>query len=354
MLSFSTKLACSKLVNKLSISKLQAIIDEKNITSTNTVPSEPSNIVRIATTSVALKPYNNIEDFIEHIEYFVKEACSNNADIVCFPQFTGVLPLSVLPVFDEIIHIIYSDKKVTREQDIINITEIFDIVGAPLFEFYYNLFYLLSSRYKIYIHAGTTIVPTKNGLFNTAFIFDPFGRCICEQNKINPSKIEDEFNLCSGNMLDVFQITYGTIATIIGSDQYYYDCFKIGRNLGAKIVFVPCGPCFNMNNFKALRGAPVFVEKNECFAVKSCLVGTAGGITFGDRSGIFGPFYACGDKDYICISENFSKDEVLIGDIDTSALINMAEVYTSDKNTALYEKYYERYKPQTFKEHSNV
>ncbi|MEG1994480.1 MAG: hypothetical protein RR048_06170, partial [Oscillospiraceae bacterium] len=273
-------------------------------------------------------------------------AIEKNADRVCFPQFTGILPLSLLPVFDDIIHIIFEGKKETREQDIINVTEIFDIVGAALFEFYYNLFYLLSSRYKIYIHAGTTIVPTKNGLLNTAFIFDPFGRCICEQNKINPSQIEEEFNLCSGNMLDVFQISYGTIATIIGSDQYYYDCFKIGRNLGAKIVFVPCGPCANLNDYKAKRGAPTFVDKNECFAIKSCLVGTVGGITFGDKSGIFGPYYACGGKNHICISENFSKDEISVGNIDLTSLINMAEIYTSDKNTALYEKYYERYKNQ--------
>lgn len=348
MLSFSTKIACSKLVNKLSISKLQAIIDEKNITTTNTVPSEPSHNVKIATTSVELKPYNTLEDYIDHMESFVKQACENNADILCFPQFTGILPLSVLPVFDEIINIIFSEKKATRENDIVSITEIFDIVGAPLFEFYYNLFYLLASRYKIYIHAGTTIVPTKNGLFNTAFIFDPFGRCICEQNKINPSPIEEEFNLCSGNMLDVFQITYGTIASIIGDDQFYYDCFKIGRNLGAKIVFVPCGPCFNMNNFKALRGAPLFVEKNECFAIKSCLVGTAGGITFGDKSGIFCPFYACDDRNFICVSEEFTKDEIVFGDVDTSKLLNMAEVYTSDKNTALYEQYYKRFKAQNY------
>lgn len=343
MLSLPTKLGLSKLQTKLSLSKLKNYIDQKNIL-VNKHPLPPNGEIKVAATAVPFLSFQSPEEFIDYIESFIKEASDKGCLIISFPQLTGLLPLGCIGAFDEILNIIFSSGKTENvsRHDIINLSEVFDIIGESLFEFYYNLFSLLAARYKIYIHAGTTVVMSRTGLSNRSFFFDDMGRCVCEQGKINPGRTEQSFNLLQSDSLDVFELPFGKIATIIGSDQYYFECFKTGRSLGAKIVFVPCGPNFNVNDFKARRGAGTFGSLCELSCVKSCLVGQAGGMTFSDRSGI----YLSDGTSFL--SKTFTEKEIIIGTIPPQRLTPaVPEIYMGDKNLALYEKYLSRFKDKS-------
>ena len=340
MLSFPTKLGLSKLEGKLNLNKLKAYIDSKNIM-VDSIPSSPNGEIKVAATSVPLLNFSCVEEFVDFIESFVSEAKEKTAQIVSFPELTGLLPLGCLGAFDEIINIIFSreNSESVSRHDIINLSEVFDFIGESLFEFYYNLFSLLATRYKIFIHAGTTIVPSRSGLFNRSFFFDDMGRCVCEQGKINPGRTEQSFNLLNSDSLDVFELPFGKSATIIGSDQFYFECFKTARSLGAKIIFVPCGPNFNENDYKARRGAGVYSSLLELSCVKSCLVGEAGGMKFSDRSGIYLPDGSS------FLSKSFDTKEVVVGVVPTKKLSPaVPEIYIGDKNLSLYEKNLSRFK----------
>ena len=340
MLSFQTKLGLSKLQGKLSLAKLKNYIDSKNIM-TSSSPFSPNGELKIAATSFEAESYNSIEEYIDKVMEYCQRAEEMNCNIIAFPQLMGLLPLGCLGAFDEILNIIFSNssRQSVSRNDVINLSEVFDIIGEELFEFYYNLFSLLAERYKLCIHAGTTIVPTKAGLFNRGFFFDELGRCVCEQGKLNPGRTERSFNLLQSDCLDVFELPFGNIATIIGSDQYYFEIFKTARSIGADLIFCPCGPSFNFNDFKARRGAGMYSACCELVAIKSCLVGEIGGLCFSDKCGIYFP-----DGTSV-LSSCFDKKDMVVATISKEKLSPaIPEIYIGDKNLRLYENSLSRFK----------
>lgn len=63
-------------------------------------------------------------------------------------------------------------------------------LAQPLYESYVRFFSLLAIKASVYILAGTMIVRTREGLYNRAFLFDPDGNIVLQQDKLHLSPFE--------------------------------------------------------------------------------------------------------------------------------------------------------------------
>lgn len=338
------RFASGRFLSKISLSKVESLLDFKKFTKPAKTLPPFSGQSTVGVCSVALTSYKNIKEYIEHMESFVVDAVEKNCDIVVFPQYSGLLPLAILTGAEEIIEELLALHKADKLDAALEFSILFENFGVPVYDCYYNVMSLLALKHRIHIHAGSTIVPTKQGHYNQALIFDTNGNSICPQNKILPNTIESNFHICCGESIESYETPFGCISTVIGEDQHKFEIFKVARNLGSKIMLVPDGPLENCNELSGLRGAPMRVQESNCAAARSVLVGDFAGHKFTGKSGIYVPYnYEGAENGVLCETLDEQKDHLVAAKIDTGKLITIKELYASDVNQDFYLEIWKDY-----------
>lgn len=137
----------------------------------------------------------------------------------------------------------------------------------------------LAESYRIYLSAGSMPEQGSDGrIYNTAYVFDPWGRQIAKHRKMHLFDIDvkggqsfrESDTLTAGNQATVFDTEFGPMGLCICYDLRFPELVRLMALEGARLILVPAA--FNMTTGPAhweltFRAQAMF---NQCF-----LAGTA-------------------------------------------------------------------------------
>jgi predicted amidohydrolase len=148
------------------------------------------------------------EKNIKKMEYYIKEAQSQNADIVVFPEMCITGPLMTI-------------EELTDHGD--------DFISH---------FQHLAERHSLSIVPGSWAENRKHGWYNTTHYIDSSGALKATYRKVNLWHTEQDL-ITPGNEITVFHTEYGTMGMIICWDLFFPEIFRRMLLQGVEIVLCP-------------------------------------------------------------------------------------------------------------------
>ena len=99
MKGFSLRMARKKIISKTKAKKLLEMIDNLEVMPSGNLKHIDLADIKVAAMSVTAKTYSGLFDYIADMNAYVQKAREEGAQLVVFPEYTGMLILSALPVW---------------------------------------------------------------------------------------------------------------------------------------------------------------------------------------------------------------------------------------------------------------
>ena len=128
-------------------------------------------------------------------------------------------------------------------------------VGPVVRPLIHTIFSTLARWYRVYIMAGSYLLPEGDRVMNRAILYGPDGSFIGKQDKVHLMPIEKEWGISRGSKLEVFPTPLGKLAFPVCMDATYFETFRILEKQGAEIVMIPIANPEPYNYWLALRGS---------------------------------------------------------------------------------------------------
>jgi predicted amidohydrolase len=347
-IDFLLDMAASSLKQKAGESKIESYIKSLNIKKSSNLNIVNKENIKVSAVSMEIKGFKSMQEYADYINNFVSRAAAEGAQLVCFPELCGLLPLSLIPLFDKIIGGFTgkNNKKGKNQNDSSSLLFSRGVKGVLREAFYIHtcLFGELSRAYGIYIMSGSIYVSEGEKLYNRAHLFNKDGKMIGYQDKAQLVSYEKDLGLSTANDITVYNTELGNIAFPICMDATYYETFKISKSKGAQIVIIPIANMENYNYYMSLRGIEPRVQENRVYGIKSALVGGHSlGLNFTGSSGIFAPVELTKNKDGIlAASKDPYNSDVVTTAINLNDLENLKDEYRDDVNMEFLSKEFEK------------
>lgn len=178
--------------------------------------------IRVSAVQYHLHTISSFQEFADKVTHYVRTAEEFGSDFVLFPELFTTQLMSIG----------------TTDSD--GRTRALSIGELPAFtEQYIHLFRSLAETKGMHLIGGTHIIEERGKLYNTAFLFYPDGR-IGQQRKlhITPTEVK-EWNMASGDELQVFDTKFGRIAILICYDMEFPEIVRMAKARGADVLFCP-------------------------------------------------------------------------------------------------------------------
>ncbi len=308
--------------------------------------------VKVAVVQLILRPYRSLGELVEHLQNIVKEAQSQGAQLISFPEYTGLLPLLLSNSFRELLEDFLD---ALEEGELELCRSILNFYGEQLsealFSCYYNLFALLAHGSQLYIHAGSTLLYERGSFHERCFLFNPKGETVLEQDKLFLSDQEKALGILPGDELELCETPLGRIAILPGQDSSYFEPAKVARQLGAELLLCPSSPLPKEVDRIELCGPWMRCQEQSLYSLVSALQGDLDSIQFKGKASIFAPYSCTRDKDGIVSQSRNVGELVLCSRINLNYLTQFPDYYHSDSNPELAKKLASAYRdfPQPLK-----
>lgn len=289
----------------------------------------------IAAVQLQAKLFADPVQYAAEMHRAVSEASLAGAELIVFPEYNNLQLLGLLPGVEEM-------AAETLGREATPVADVFRYLGPVVTRIVNTTFSWLAERYRVYIVAGSFLVPDGDRLVNRAMLFSPNGKLIGTHDKVHLMPIEHAWGIDAGADFPVFDTDLGSIATPVCMDATFSETFRILELKGARIVALPIADAAEYNRWLALRGIVGRVQESLLYGVKSALVGRILGIHFSGRSGVFAPAALTPAGDGV-LAETADPEEggVVTADVDLAALERLREGYGHrDFNHALYARYF--------------
>ena len=342
-------LSASLLLNaKISPGAIAAQFKGKYIAPSKALQFISLENIKLSAVQMGLRPYNTLGDYLSHIQSLVRQGTEKGAQLICFPEFVGVLPVMIsLTHYDACLEI--ADAVLAGEENkAAPLMEHFrEHLSAPLFDCYYNTFSMLAHQYQVYLLAGSTIIADREGLHNRSFLFAPSGDCILEQDKLclNPSELRLGF--VPGADLEVVPTPLGRLCVLSGRDNRTFEPAKAAVAGGAQILLCPGGMHRTESPAFYQSGSLMRCQEQQVFSVSSCLVGDLLDMTFRGQSGVFGPYEVSRTGTGIFAqAASMTQESVVTSRVNLERLGHHVNLHTADVNPAVYQQMQQVYAMQ--------
>ncbi|MGR8929409.1 MAG: carbon-nitrogen hydrolase family protein [Gammaproteobacteria bacterium] len=213
---------------------------------------------RIASAQYDISFLETWANFEAKARRWVKEAATNKADILLFPEYACMELASLFP------KAVYSS--LSGQLDALQ----------TLLPNYLKLFQSLASEHCVYIQAGTFPVKHENGEFrNHAYFFTPQGD-YDYQEKLTMTRFENEHWLISRGLdIKVFETVFGKVAINICYDSEFPHYARLQAERGATLILVPSCTDTEAGYYRVRIGCQARALENQCYVVQASLVGVA-------------------------------------------------------------------------------
>ena len=332
------------MAGKASPREVARVLDKLSIEPSGNLDSVPNDSVNIAVAQLLRRDYHNLGEYIADMNSYVADAANRRAHIVCFPAFTGLLPLSFLPQFSNIRSEFQVRAGDFPEPDYIR--ECLGYCGEVMFDAYFNTMSALAARHGVYIMAGTTIYIEDGTPRHRAFLFDNMGELAGTQDKIVPSPAERAIGAAYGGESIVFNTPMGCFSVLIGSDVLFFETIRAAKRQGAQIILNPTAFVGDYTPMDSAGGLAVRVQENAIYGVQCTMVGDTGlGISMNAPCAVYAPNELVRTRvknGLLSQSSGESEPEILSVTLDLEVIESIKNPYWNDKNPKLLGKYLDR------------
>lgn len=294
--------------------------------------------IKLAVVQMKLRSYRSLGELIEHLQALIAQAQDQGAQLVVFPEYMGLLPLTLSPALMELAEDFFdalSEKNYSLCREILVFFD--EHLSEMLFTCYYNIFALLSHQSKLYIHAGSTLLFSHGKCYERCFLFGPEGEAVLEQDKLFLRPEEQAVGICAGEDLELCETPLGRIAILPGDDSCFFEPAKAAHQLGAQLILCPRSPAEQDNDVAERCGPWMRCQEQALFALVSRFVGELDQFHFRGKAAIFAPYEATkSSKNGIVIQSNENDEEcVLCSRVNLDYLGLPVDLYCADSNPAL-------------------
>lgn len=338
MKGFSLRMARKKIISKTKAKKLLEMIDNLEVMPSGNLKHIDLADIKVAAMSVTAKTYSGLFDYIADMNAYVQKAREEGAQLVVFPEYTGMLILSALPVWKPL------SRELAAAQDLEEalgmIADVMEELSGVIGDVYLTIFSELARLHDIYILGGSILCMEEDRLYNRATLFDRYGYMVLTQDKIFLSALERKMGLASGRETAVADTEIGSMAVLVGDDAKYFEVADIAARKGARLLLncdLALGP---YNPYAAQVGLEMRVQEARAYGVKSVMVGEMPFETkLYAKSGIYAPFLSTNDlSGVLAQADSYMHDAVLTESIDYARLAYAEDIYTHDTNEGLLRK----------------
>ena len=179
------------LLSHWSPSKLNNLLEETDIEMSRALDYVSPNNIKVSCVQLALRNELPAKECLELIISNVNSAVRDGSQLIVFPEYIGLLPLLSSSSLFDLCYQFSEDLINSAQEPVEQALQFYNkYLAQPLYESYVRFFSLLAIKASVYILAGTMIVRTREGLYNRAFLFDPDGNIVLQQDKLHLSPFE--------------------------------------------------------------------------------------------------------------------------------------------------------------------
>jgi predicted amidohydrolase len=285
------------------------------------------------------------DEYALHAYELTRSAVERGAQLVAFPELTGVPLVGLLPGVREL-------ASGRTMQDAINdltggaevsVGDVFRAVAPAARKIYVDTFSTLARKFGIHLMAGSIILPGEDGkLYSYAHLFAPDGHLVGTQRKLHLF-VSEEGWLAPGDALHVFDLPFGRVAMPICMDYTFWETARLAFLSGAEILIDPAADGSGDREWLAARGIQMRVQESPCYGLHVFIVTDLFGLHWRGRSGVYAPvgLLPPGQR-ALAQAESDNQEEVVVCELDMAALRAFRAEHAPDFNVPLYEKYLPR------------
>ena len=314
---------------KGSEKKIIKAIDKLDIQRADNLSFVDPASVKVAAVPLKLRPYKNLDEYVEHLNEKMALAVGSGAQLVVMPELIGLAPLTIVPKYDRML----SDFKLTtsgkRAQVLSDVLfEYFDFLQ----EVYFTAFSELACQYGVYLLAGSLYLFEGERLYNRAYLFDPDGDIVGWQDKLHLTEMEVSIGVTPGTHLELFELRTGKTCIAVGQDSCYYEVYRIAKGLGAQVMLCPCANVNYGCRYTAFADVYLRVQETALFAVKATLTGDIMQQRFGGASGVYCPSSLAEEKQGVLAGSETDLERVIPCRLNLGKLDAAFNPYFCDSN----------------------
>ena len=265
--------------------------------------STVKSIVRLGLIQWQMRPYNNLEDLMQQVEFFVDSVSAYRSDFALFPEFFNA-PL--MAKFNEM-----HEPEAIRE--LAKYTS--DIVKKMQ---------QLSISYNINIITGSMPEVIDDKLYNVGYLCRRDGSLErYEKLHVTPDEAK-VWGMQRGNKLQTFQTDAGKIGILICYDSEFPELSRLLSDEGMDILFIPF-LTDTQNGYSRVRlCAQARAIENECYVAIAGSVGNLPNVNNMDiqyaQSAVFTPCDFSFPNNGIKAEATTNTEMILVADVDLSLL----------------------------------
>jgi predicted amidohydrolase/GNAT superfamily N-acetyltransferase len=211
-----------------------------------------NSIARVGCVQWQMRSFNDVDELLQQVEYFIDALSGYNCDIALLPEFFNA------PLMD------FSPSKVS-------IDAIWHLAGYT--EEILGRISTLAVDYNINIIAGSMPVIEDDELYNTSYLCRRDGT-VDSQDKLHPTPHEkQDWVMRGGDELKSFDTDVGKIGILICYDVEFPELGRLLSEKGVQILFVPFWTDTKNGYLRVRRTAQARAIENECYVVIAGSVG---------------------------------------------------------------------------------
>ncbi len=261
---------------------------------------------RIGCVQWQMRYFENVEELIQQVEYFVDALSDYGCDVALFPEFFNA-PLMGLAESESSIDAIWHLAEYTEE-----------ILTATS---------LLAVSYNINVIAGSMPVIEDEELYNVSYLCKRDGT-IEAQYKLHPTPHEKkDWIMKGGNYLRCFDTDFGKIGILICYDVEFPELARVLSEQEMQILFVPFWTDTKNGYLRVRRCAQARAIENECYVAIAGSVGNLPKVDNVDiqygQTAVFSPSDFAFPHDAIVSETTPNTEMTLIVDLDLDKLTTL-------------------------------
>jgi predicted amidohydrolase/GNAT superfamily N-acetyltransferase len=290
----------------------------------NKKPSIIKKVVRLGLLQWQMRPYKDLGELLQQVEYFVDAVSAYRADFALFPEFFNA------PLMAENNHM--SEPQAIREL-------------AKHTSTIVQKFSELAISYNINIISGSMPEIKNDGLYNVGYLCKRDGS-VERYEKIHVTPNEARvWGMQGGNQIKVFDTDCGKIGILICYDVQFPELSRLLAEEGMDILFVPF-LTDTQNGYSRVRNcAQARAIENECYVAIAGSVGNLPKVQNMDiqyaQSMVFTPCDFAFPSNGIKAEATTNTEMILIADVDIDLLRHLNQFGSvrnlKDRRTDLFE-----------------
>jgi len=301
--------------------------------------------VGVAALQVQAKVYGDLAQYIADMNSYVIDAVNRRAQIVVFPAFAGLLPMSATPLLRahlQRLTLPEEDERATvlragaAKIDTHALSDALVHLCDYTFDAYFYTMSALASRHRVYIMAGSTLYLEDDNIHHRAFLFSDEGALAGYQDKISESPLELALEIRPESEVKVFDTPFGPVSILTGSDAHHFEIARVATRLGAKILLCPAAYADGYHPVDSTLGPNMRAQENRVYAAMSSLVGDSGlGFSLEGGGRIFAPNELLRHKNGLAAkTSGLHQPDVAYLSLNLDRLEGIQNPYTQGENKA--------------------